>query len=92
MHVLRQMLQTQSLLHISVHNVDIAVAIDGHEQVATTIVIDQRSRGLLVDVKTIAHRGLVVVIALVHLATACGASGIGDGADVTAFLAHTTGA
>ena len=36
------------------------------------------------------HRGLVVVVALVHLATALGAGLVGGGADVVAVAAHAT--
>ena len=71
--------------------IDIAVAVDGDQQVAAAVVVDQRSRGLLVYVEAVAHGGLVVVVALVHLAGALGACGVGDGADVAALLAHAAG-
>ena len=47
-------LQTKRLLHVGVHHVRIAIAVDGDEQVAAAIVVDQRSRGLLVHVEAVA--------------------------------------
>ena len=81
-------LQAEGPLDVLVHHVRIAVAVDGDQKLASAIVIDERSRGLLVHIEAVAHRGLVVIVALVHLATALRARLIGGRTDVVAVTAH----
>ena len=66
------------------------VTVDRLEQTLATIVVDERARGLLVDVETVLDGLGLVVVALIHLTATLGAGSIGSGAGVTAGAAGAT--
>ena len=83
-------LQAEQSFHVGVDGIDRAIAVDALQQALALVIVDKRTRALGVDVEAIANRGLVVVVALIHLAVAFRAGGIGSGADVAAFFAAAT--
>ena len=83
-------LQAEQSFHVDIDGIDRAVAVDGLQQALALVVVDKGARALGVHIEAIANRGLVVVVALIHLAVALRAGGVGSGADVAAFLAAAT--
>ena len=83
-------LQIERLLNISKDNFRILIAVDLDKQTATTIIVDERSRGALINIKTIAYSSFVVVVTLIHFATTLRADLISFSADIATIAANAT--